>query len=201
MQERRIKMGIPCSLDPLGSVNSEPFKRGEVIALIDNPQLAGQQSLEVDLPKPGVIKVYLIGGGNRGQYCWIGCQYAGSAAGFIGKLYFNTKCHLKLTVGGTNTTNVAPGFASMLQVAPWGNKSQWGGLITCNAGRGPEGAHGKGGTIGVNRDSSFNTYFDIELERNGNGGRNEGFGYSVWNGYGSGSKNGYGKLIYERSRP
>lgn len=185
-------MGIPCSLDPLGSGNSEPFKKGTVLVTVDNP--SANTVKEIDMPAKGVLQLWLISGGNSYCWCYIGCNCAGSGAGFIGKLYFNQKCHLRLTVGGQRQD-------SILQVAPWGNKSQWYDLVKATSSKDASSGDPRWsvGTITVNRSSSFNTVFDVELEANGNNGGG-GHGASVWNGYGSGSKNGYGKLQYIRSR-
>lgn len=186
-------MGIPCSLDPLGSGNSEHFKKGEVIIEIANP--SAQTVQEIDMPAKGVLQLWLVSGGNSYRWCYIGCNYAGSGAGFVGKLYFNKKCHLRVTVGAKLQD-------SILEVATWGNKSQWYNLVVATSSKDDWTADPRGsvGTITVNRDSTFNNYFDIELESNGNGGSQSGYGASVYGGYGSGSTNGYAKLQYIRSR-
>ena len=186
-------MGIPCYLDPLGSGNSDPYKKGEILVTVDNP--SEQTVREIDMPAKGVLKLWLVSGGNSYRWCNIGCNYAGSGAGFVGKLYFTTKCHLRLTVGGQLQD-------SILQVASWGNKSQWYGLVNASSSKDNWSADPRGsvGTITVNRDSTINNYFDIELESNGNGGSQSGYGASVYGGYGSGGKNGFGQLQYIRSR-
>lgn len=46
-------MGIPCSLDPLGSGNAEPYKKGQILVEIANPQTTAEQV--IDIPKPGFI--------------------------------------------------------------------------------------------------------------------------------------------------
>lgn len=186
-------MGIPCSLDPLGSGNSEPFKKEEFLVTVDNPSASTVR--EIDMPAKGVLKLWLVSGGNSYCWCYIGCNCAGSGAGFIGKLYFTTKCHLRLTVGGQRQD-------SILQAAPWGNKSQWYNLVKATSSKDASSVDPRWnvGIITVNRSSSFNTVFDVELEANGNNGGG-GYGASVWNGYGSGGKNGFGQLQYIRSRP
>lgn len=186
-------MGIPCYLDPLGSGNSEPYKKGTILARLDNPQALAVQ--EIDMPAKGVLQLWLVSGGNSYKWCYIGCNVAGSGAGFIGKLYFTTKCHLKLTVGAQRQD-------SILQAAPWGNKSSWTDLVLATSSKDSSSGDPRPsiGHISVNRSSPFNTVFDVELEANGNGG-SSGYGASVWNGYGSGSTNGFGQLQYIRSRP
>ena len=185
-------MGIPFNFDPLGSGNSEPFKRGTILVTVDNPSASTVR--EVDMPARGVLQLWLVSGGNSYKWCYIGCNCAGSGAGFIGKLYFKQKCHLRLTVGGQCED-------SRLQVAEWGNKAVWYDLVVATSSKDNWSGDPRGsvGTIAVNRDSTFNTFFDVELEANGNGG-SSGYGASVWNGYGSGGKNGYGQLQYIRSR-
>lgn len=145
---------------------------------------------------PGVYKIWLIGGGNKACWCYIGCNGPGSAAGFIGKMYFNTRCYLRIITGG-------PKAASILQVASWDNPNTWYTLIQCNYGAGASGGTGRGGTISVNRDSTFNNYFDVELESNGHGGKNATWcggsaADSIWGGYGRFDVNGYSKLEYIR---
>lgn len=186
-------MGLPSSLDPLGSANQSPYKKGEVLVTVDNPQALVVK--EIDMLAKGVLKLWLVSGGNSYQWCYIGCNSAGSGAGFVGKLYFNQKCHLRLTVGDQRQD-------SILQAAPWGNKSSWTNLVLAtsskdNSSGDPRGSIGK---ITVNRSSPFNTVFDVELEANGNNGTQGGYGDSVWNGYGSGGTNGFGQLQYIRSR-
>lgn len=145
---------------------------------------------------PGVYKIWLIGGGNTTCWCYIGCNGPGSAAGFIGKMYFNTRCYLRIITGGQQA-------ASILQVASWDNPNTWYTLIQCNYGAGASGGTGSGGTISVNRGSTFNNYFDVELESNGYGGKNATWcggsaADSIWGGYGRFDVNGYSKLEYIR---
>lgn len=190
-------MGIPCSLDPLGSGNAEPYKKGQILVEIANPQTTTEQV--IDIPKPGVYQLWLVGGGNTTCWCYIGCNGPGSAAGFIAKMYFNTKCRLKLTVGALKA-------ASVLQVSAWNAPDTWYNLVTCNPGNDASGGAGGGGAITVNRESTFNTYFDIELETKGNAGGNAtscagSAAKSVYNNYGAFDVNGYGKLEYIRIRP
>lgn len=187
-------MTIPGYLDPLGSSNQDPFKKEEILVTIDNPSASTVK--EIDMPAKGVLKLWLVSGGNDYKWCYIGCNIAGSGAGFIGKLYFTTKCHLRLTVGGQLQD-------SILQAAPWGDKSTWTDLVKATSSKDNWSSDPRGsvGTITVNRSSSFNTVFDVELEANGNGGSQYNYGASVWNGYGSGGKNGFGQLQYIRSRP
>lgn len=186
-------MGIPFNFDPLGSGNSDPYKRGQVLGEIANPQDAASQWFYVDVPKPGVYKLWLVGGGNTTNWCYIGCNYPGSAAGFIGKMYFYIKCHLRVGVGLQDQP-------SRFQVASWEDPNTWYDLVVCEAGVDASGGAGRGGYITVNRESTFNNYFDIELETNGNHGSNGGWTASVYDGYGTKDINGYGKLQYERMK-
>ena len=186
-------MGNRTENHPLGGGNKDAYDKNQIICEIDNP--AASQTVDVDMPKKGVLALWLVSGGNSYKWCYIGCNAAGSGAGFIGKLYFNQKCHLRLTVGGQRED-------SKLQVAVWGDKSVWYDLVVATSSKDNWSADPRGsvGTITVNRSSTFNTFFDIELEANGNGGGG-GYGASVWNGYGSGAVNGYGKLQYLRRKP
>lgn len=150
----------------------------------------------IPIYRPGVYKIWLIGGGNTTCWCYIGCNGPGSAAGFIGKMYFNTRCYLRIITGGQQA-------ASILQVASWDNPNTWYTLIQCNYGAGASGGAGSGGTISVNRGSTFNNYFDVELESNGYGGKNATWcggsaADSIWGGYGRFDVNGYSKLEYIR---
>lgn len=150
----------------------------------------------IPIYRPGVYKIWLIGGGNTTCWCYIGCNGPGSAAGFIGKMYFNTRCYLRIITGGQQA-------ASILQVASWDNPNTWYTLIQCNYGAGASGGAGGGGTISVNRGSTFNNYFDVELESNGYGGKNATWcggsaADSIWGGYGRFDVNGYSKLEYIR---
>ena len=67
-------MGVIFNFDPLGSGNSDPYKRGQVLGEIANPQDAASQWFYVDVPKPGVYKLWLVGGGNTTNWCYIGCN-------------------------------------------------------------------------------------------------------------------------------
>lgn len=145
---------------------------------------------------PGVYKIWLIGGGNTTCWCYIGCNGPGSAAGFIGKMYFNTQCYLRIITGGQQA-------ASILQVSAWNAPDTWYNLVTCNPGNKAVGLVGDGGAITVNRGSIFNNYFDVELESNGYGGKNamrcrDSAADSIWGGYGRFDVNGYSKLEYIR---
>lgn len=170
--------------------NLQSYSPSQVIYELGNPS-ATTTSAAIPIYRPGVYKIWLVSGGNSYRWCYIGCNYAGSGAGFIGKLKFNTKCHLRLIVGGQRED-------SLLQVAEWGNKSQWYNLVVATSSKDDWSADPRSsvGTIAVNRDSTFNNYFDIELESNGNGGSQSGYGASVYGGYGSGGTNGYAKLMY-----
>lgn len=181
--------GIPNSLDPLGSVITSVYKKNQVLGEIANPQTAEGQWFYVNLPEnKSVIYLELVGGGNTSKWCYIGCYHAGSAGAYHGALVFNTRCHLRVGVG----LNAQP---SRIQVAVWGDTSTWYNLVICNPGGNANGGNGGGGGVIVNRDSTFNTYRD-DVEIPGNGGSQNGYGASVWGGYGSGAVNGYGKIIY-----
>lgn len=93
--------------------------------------------------------------------------------------------------------------ASQLQVATWNDPNTWYGLIVANActDKSSGDPRWSGGSIGVNRDSTFNNYFDIELEAKGNNGSQSAYGASLYGGYGSGSTNGYGKFQYIKMKP
>lgn len=175
--------------------NLQSYDPSQVLYELANPSNT-ITSDPIPIYQPGVYEISLVGGGNTNTWCYIGCYYAGSAAGFIGKMYFNTKCYLRIITGGEDG-------ASILQVASWNDPNTWYNLITCNAGNNAVAwsGNGSGGAISVNRSSTFNNYFDVSLETKGNTGRNgsgEGYGYSVWNGYGSGGTKGYSKLEYIR---
>lgn len=171
--------------------NLQSYTPGQSLGKIANPQDAANQWFYVDVYRPGVYKLGLVGGGNTTNWCYIGCNYPGSAAGFIGKMYFNTKCHLRVGVGLQDQP-------SRLQVASWEDPNTWYNLVLCEAGKDASGGAGRGGYITVNRDSTFNNYFDIELETNGNNGSNSGYPASVYGGYGTKDVNGYGELVYIR---
>ena len=170
--------------------NLQSYNPSQVIYNLGNPS-ATTTSAAIPIYRPGVYKVYLVGGGNTTNWCYIGCNYPGSAAGFVGKLYFYHKCYVRFIVGGQDAH-------SYLQVASWDNLSTWYNLIVCEAGTDATGGAGRGGYITVNRDSTFNNYFDIELETKGNNGNNKGYQASVYGGYGTKDVNGLGKLEYIR---
>lgn len=170
--------------------NLQSYNPSQIIYNLGNPSTT-TTSAAIPIYRPGVYKVYLVGGGNTTNWCYIGCNYPGSAAGFVGKLYFYHKCYLRLIIGGQDAY-------SYLQVASWTAPDTWYNLVSCEAGTDASGGAGRGGYITVNRDSTFNNYFDIELERNGNNGSNSGYPASVYGGYGTKDVNGLGKLEYIR---
>lgn len=171
--------------------NLQSYNPSQIVYELGNPS-ATTTSAAIPIYRQGVYKVYLVGGGNTTNWCYIGCNYPGSAAGFVGKLYFYHKCYVRFIVGGQDAH-------SYLQVASWDNPSTWYPLIDCEAGTDAYGNAGRCGYITVNRDSTFNNYFDIELERNGNYGSNSsGYPLSVYGGYGTKDVNGLGKLEYIR---
>jgi hypothetical protein len=170
--------------------NLQSYNPSQIIYNLGNPSTT-TTSAAIPIYRPGVYKVYLVGGGNTTNWCYIGCNYPGSAAGFIGKMYFNTKCYLRLIIGGQDAY-------SHLQVASWTAPDTWYNLVSCEAGKDASGGAGRGGYIAVNRDSTFNNYFDIELETNGKDGSNSGYPASVYGGYGTKDVNGLGKLEYIR---
>ena len=71
-------MTIPYNFDPLGSSNADPYKKGQVLFEAANPSVRIEQI--IDVPKPGVYQVWLIGGGNPQCWCYIGCNGSGAAA-------------------------------------------------------------------------------------------------------------------------
>ena len=175
--------------------NLLPYTPSQIIYELGNPSSTITSDV-IPIYMPGVYKIWLIGGGNTTCWCYIGCNGPGSAAGFIGKMYFNTRCYLRIITGGQQA-------ASILQVASWDNPNTWYTLIQCNYGAGASGGVGSGGTISVNRSSTFNNYFDVELESNGYGGKNATWcggsaADSIWGGYGRFDVNGYSKLEYIR---
>lgn len=170
--------------------NLQSYNPSQIIYNLGNPSTT-TTSEAIPIYRPGVYKVYLVGGGNTTNWCYIGCNYPGSAAGFVGKLYFYHKCYLRLIIGGQDAY-------SYLQVASWTAPDTWYDLVSCEAGKDAYGNAGRCGYITVNRDSTFNNYFDIELERNGNNGSNSGYPASVYEGYGAKDVNGLGKLEYIR---
>lgn len=170
--------------------NLQSYNPSQIIYNLGNPSTT-TTSAAIPIYRPGVYKVYLVGGGNTTNWCYIGCNYPGSAAGFVGKLYFYHKCYVRFIVGGQDAH-------SFLQVASWDTPSTWYNLIVCEAGTDASGGAGRGGYITVNRDSTFNNYFDIELETNGKNGSNSGYPASVYGGYGTKDVNGLGKLEYIR---
>lgn len=52
-------MGVVCYLDPLGSGNSDPYKREQVLYELGNPS-ATTTSAAIKVPKPGVYKLWLV---------------------------------------------------------------------------------------------------------------------------------------------
>lgn len=170
--------------------NLQSYNPSQVVYELGNPS-ATTTSAAIPIYRPGVYKAYLVGGGNTTNWCYIGCNYPGSAAGFVGKLYFYHKCYVRFIVGGQDAH-------SYLQVASWDTPSTWYNLIVCEVGTDASGGAGRGGYIVVNRSSTFNNYFDIELEREGNNGSNSGYPASVYGGYGTKDVNGLGKLEYIR---
>ena len=170
--------------------NLQSYNPSQVVYELGNPS-ATTTSAAIPIYRPGVYKAYLVGGGNTTNWCYLGCNYPGSAAGFVGKMYFNTRCYLRFIIGGQDAY-------SYLQVASWDSPDTWYNLISCEAGTDASGGAGRGGYITVNRDSTFNNYFDIELETKGNNGSNSGYPASVYGGYGTKDVNGLGKLQYIR---
>lgn len=170
--------------------NLLPYTPSQIIYELGNPS-STITSDKIPIYASGVVKCWIVGGGNGYRWCYIGCNYSAGAAGFIGKMKFNTQCYLRAIVGAQMGT-------SKLQVASWDNPNTWYDLISATSSTDDWSADPRfsPGTISVNRDSTFNNYFDIELEANGNNGSQSGYGASVYGGYGSGGTNGYVKLMY-----
>ena len=170
--------------------NLLPYTPSQIIYELGNPS-STITSDKIPIYATGVVKCWIVGGGNGYRWCYIGCNYSAGAAGFIGKMKFNTQCYLRAIVGAQMGT-------SKLQVASWDDPNTWYDLISATSSTDDWSADPRysPGTISVNRDSTFNNYFDIELEANGNNGSQSGYGASVYGGYGSGGTNGYVKLMY-----
>lgn len=170
--------------------NLLPYTPSQIIYELGNPS-STITSDKIPIYASGVVKCWIVGGGNGYCWCYIGCNYSAGAAGFIGKMKFNTQCYLRAIVGAQMGT-------SKLQVASWNDPNTWYDLISATSSTDNWSADPRysPGTISVNRDSTFNNYFDIELEANGNNGSQSGYGASVYGGYGSGGTNGYVKLMY-----
>lgn len=170
--------------------NLLPYTPSQIIYELGNPS-STITSDKIPIYASGVVKCWIVGGGNSYRWCYIGCNYSAGAAGFIGKMKFNTQCYLRAIVGAQMGT-------SKLQVASWDDPNTWYDLISATSSTDDWSADPRysPGTISVNRDSTFNNYFDIELEANGNNGSQSGYGASVYGGYGSGGTNGYVKLMY-----
>lgn len=170
--------------------NLLPYTPSQIIYELGNPS-STITSDKIPIYASGVVKCWIVGGGNGYRWCYIGCNYSAGAAGFIGKMKFNTQCYLRAIVGAQMGT-------SKLQVASWDDPNTWYDLISATSSTDDWSADPRysPGTISVNRDSTFNNYFDIELEANGNNGSQSGYGASVYGGYGSGGTNGYVKLMY-----
>lgn len=170
--------------------NLLPYTPSQIIYELGNPS-STITSDKIPIYASGVVKCWIVGGGNSYCWCYIGCNYSAGAAGFIGKMKFNTQCYLRAIVGAQMGT-------SKLQVASWDDPNTWYDLISATSSIDDWSADPRysPGTISVNRDSTFNNYFGIELEANGNNGSQSGYGASVYGGYGSGGTNGYVKLMY-----
>lgn len=170
--------------------NLLPYTPSQIIYELGNPS-STITSDKIPIYASGVVKCWIVGGGNSYRWCYIGCNYSAGAAGFIGKMKFNTQCYLRAIVGAKMGT-------SKLQVASWDDPNTWYDLISATSSTDDWSADPRrsSGTISVNRDSTFNNYFDIELEAKGNNGSQSGYGASVYGGYGSGGTNGYVKLMY-----
>lgn len=164
-----------------------------VIGEVANPSV--QQIFNGVMTKPGVIQIHCIGGGNPTTWSFYGKNYSGSAAGYIGDAYISRPCNIRMVVGAREQ-------ASMFQISDLTTPDNWLTVIQCNSGYS---ASASGGGRGADA-PILNGHGYIELlqppalNRGGNGGDSSGshHGASVWDGYGTGSVNGYGKLQYLR---
>ena len=59
-------MGNRTENHPLGGGNKDAYKKNQIICEIANP--AASQTVEVDMPKKGVLALWLVSGGN--SYKW-----------------------------------------------------------------------------------------------------------------------------------
>lgn len=165
------------------------FTPGYVVTEIANPGETQNYTFEA---QKGIFKIWLIGGGNADQWCYIACHTSGSAAGWIGEVNFKKNCFVRLSVAGYQQ-------ASQLLVST--DNINWTNLIWCNCGAsGGSYGPGAGGDISTLPDNDFCTFQNVELSTNGNWGGSSvssgNYGPSVWGGYGSGGINGYGKIEY-----
>lgn len=164
-----------------------------VIGEVANPSV--QQIFNGVMTKPGVIQIHCIGGGNPKTWSFYGTNFSGSAAGYVGDAYIYKPCNIRMVVGAGEQ-------ASMFQISDLTTPDNWLTVIQCNSGYS---ASASGGGRGADA-PILNGHGYVELlqppalNRGGNGGDSSGshHGASVWDGYGTGSVNGYGKLQYLR---
>lgn len=190
-------MGIPFNFDPLGTIELDAYPAGKILYELGNPSETTTSDV-ILVPKPGVYKVWLVGGGNPTTWSYIGTNYSGSAAGYVGDAYIARPCNIRMVVGARQQ-------ASMFQISDLTTPDNWLTVIQCNSGYS---ASASGGGRGADAPTlNGHGYLELlqppTLNRGGNGGDSSGshHGASVWGGYGTGSVNGYGKLQYIRSRP
>lgn len=186
-------MGTPCTLDPLGSGNSSPYQKGEVLIEIAAP--ASYTSQQADVPQKGRYKVWIVGGKNDNYYCYYACNYSGSAAGYVGELYFAGRCRISIEVG-------ALGQNSLVRIADIGS-DDWKTIIQANCGNPATGAGGGGGgALTITQDERVTFVQPPEVSSNGNRGASSGSccAASVYGGYGTQTTTGYGKLQYVGSK-
>lgn len=81
-------MGTPCTLDPLGSGNSSPYQKGEVLI-----KQAGAYTYKAKLHK-GVFKICIVGAGGTGTF-WVassmGWANSGGSGAAVEITIFNPK--------------------------------------------------------------------------------------------------------------
>ena len=103
-------MGIPCSLDPLGSGNFNPFEINQVVFDgCPQPEKHGQDNINATLKLyKGVYNVIGAGGGSNSSYGgWAGLDGA-SGAGFSGNIKIFRTVEVSVQVGAQTTKNTYP---------------------------------------------------------------------------------------------
>lgn len=164
-----------------------------VIGEVANPSV--QQIFNGVMTKPGVIQIHCIGGGNPTTWSYLGTNFSGSAAGYIGDAYIARPCNIRMVVGARQQ-------ASMFQISDLTTPDNWLTVIQCNSGYSASASGGGRGADApiLNGHGYLELLQPPVLNRGGNGGDSSGshHGASVWGGCGTGSVNGYGKLQYLR---
>lgn len=164
-----------------------------VIGEVANPSV--QQIFNGVMTKPGVIQIHCIGGGNPTTWSYLGTNYSGSAAGYIGDAYIAKPCNIRMVVGARQES-------SLFQISDLTTPDNWLTVIQCNSGYSASASGGGRGAVApiLNGHGYLELLQPPALNVGGNYGDSSGshHGASVWGGYGTGSVNGYGKLQYLR---